>query len=403
MTDPNDPPKTHSLFTRSPRVPFAYSRAAVLGAGAWGTALAGALQRAGLATTLWMRDADRADRLNATHRSDALPGILLPATLNATADLAAATRQARILILAVPAAATRELARRLTGTLVPGSLVLSASKGFEPETGAFMTEVLDDALGGRSLTGALTGPSFAIEVARGEPTLLTLAMAALDPAHPQRRLARRQADVLTRALAQAAIRLDTSADAIGAQVGGALKNQIAIACGMATALGLGENARAGILSRGLDDMRRLTHALGGQPDTLLGSCGVGDLFLTAASAQSRNTRLGMRLAAGHADTERHELTEGATSARTVAVLEQRLGIRLELAAAVRDALDGVRTPAQALAGLLEPQPRRRVQPRPGETTASAPTASPLPALLRPQERGHSRPATKPHSRASSHV
>lgn len=402
MFEPNDPPKTHPLSTLSPRVPFAFGRAAVLGAGAWGTALAGALHRAGLATALWMRDAERADRLNATHRSDALPGIALPAALNATADLAAATRNAPILILAVPAAATRGLARRLAGTLAPGTLVLSASKGFEPETGAFMTEVLDDALGGHVLTGALTGPSFAGEVARGEATLLTLAMAALAPAHPQRRLAQRQADALTRALAQAAIRLDSSADTVGAQVGGALKNQIAIACGMATALGLGENARAGILTRGLDDMRRLTCALGGQPDTLLGSCGVGDLFLTAASAQSRNTRLGMRLAAGHADTERHELTEGAISARTVAVLEQRLGIRLELAAAVRDALDGVRTPAQALAGLLEPQPRPRVKPRP-DAAASAPAAAPLPALLRPQEHGRSRPAAKPHSRAPSHV
>lgn len=354
------------------------ARAAVLGAGAWGTALATALQRAGVSTKLWARRPDRARHLIATRRTDVLPGIVLPADLRVSHDLAATVEDAQLVLFAVPASATRELARRVTGLLAPHTLVLSASKGFEPESGDFMTEVLDGMLGRSVYTGVLSGPSFALGVARGEPTLLTLAISALDPVHPKRRLVQRQADALARALARANLRVESTPDVVGAQVGGALKNQIAIACGMATALGLGENARAGILSRGLDDMRRLTVALGGRVETLLGSCGVGDLFLTAASPHSRNTRLGMRLGGGLSgfDSKQGELAEGAHSARTVAHIENRLGIRLDLAAALRDVLDGVRTPAEALAVLLEPHTHAQPCPR-------LQTSPDLPALLRP--------------------
>lgn len=343
---PHPTPLTH--------LPPALDRAAVLGAGAWGSALAAALQNAGINTRLWARAPERANLVNTAHRSAALPGIALPETLMATSDLAQATRGAQLVLIAVPASATRALAERLAGQLDPGTLVLSASKGFEQETGALMTQVLDDALGVEVHTGVLTGPSFAIEVARGAPTLLTLALSALDTGHPQHRRAQRQVKALARCLSSVSIRLETTSDVIGAQIGGALKNQIAIACGMATALGLGENARAGILTRGLDDMRRLTRALGGHPETLLGSCGVGDLFLTAASRQSRNTRLGMALVTRAHDTPINELSEGAVSARTVAQLESRLSLRLELAHTVRCVLDGHQTPAQALAALLDP-------------------------------------------------
>lgn len=365
MSDPTDLSK-HNTPHPFTRIPHELAHATVLGAGAWGTALASALQRSGVATTLWTRRADQAAQINVTHHTDALHGTALPPALRATQDLHAATRATPLIIFAVPASATRELARQLTGTLGSGTLVLSASKGFERETGAFMTQVLDEALGRDILSGVITGPSFAGEVARGEPTLLTLAMAALNPAHPRHGLARRQADALARVLAQVAIRVETTADVIGAQVGGALKNQIAIACGMAMGLGLGENARAGILTRGLDDMCRLTLALGGRADTLLGSCGVGDLFLTASSQQSRNTRLGMRLGAGEctSDMKPDALAEGAISAQTVAVLERALDIRLDLAATVRAVLAGVRTPAQALADLLEPKCPLRTLPRP---------------------------------------
>lgn len=399
MLDTIDLPHPTPLLSR---VPFPLGRAAVLGAGAWGTALAAALQRAGVVTTLWARRADHASRIHTTHSHDDLPGVELPLSLTATSDLAAAIQGAQLVLLAVPASATRELASHLSGRLASGTLVLTASKGFERETGAFMTEVLDDALGRGVLTGALSGPSFAIEVARGEPTLLTLAMAALDPLHSGHRTAQRQANALMRALAHAAIRVETTSDVIGVQVGGALKNQVAIACGMATALGMGENARAGILSRGLDDMRQLTLALGGQADTLLGSCGVGDLFLTASSTQSRNTRLGMRIVreGPAARLEQHELAEGAISARTVVVLERELGIRLDLAAAIRDVFAGVRSPAQALASLLEPRPHSAP---PRRTVGQHAPAARLPALLRPLEGSRHAPAAMPATAVRSHV
>lgn len=375
------------------RAPLTLHHAAVIGAGAWGTALASALQRAGVSTTLWARRSDTVAHLDATRRAEALPDHVLPPALQVTDDLATAVRGAQLVILAVPAVATRDLARRLRDRLDARTLVLSASKGFEHESGAFMTQVLDEALGQNRLTGVLTGPSFAAGVARSEPTLLTLAMAALAPSHPQHRLALRYADALTLTLPRVAIQVETTSDVIGAQVGGALKNQIAIACGMAMALGMGENARAGILTRGLEDMRRLILALGGRPETLLGSCGVGDLFLTAASRQSRNTRLGMRLASGQSASriDRNELTEGAYSAHAVSLLEQQYGLHLALSSAVRDVLDGVRAPAQALTDLLESQAAPLPLSRSG-TLAEPPPASatPLPALLRRLEQIHDR-------------
>jgi glycerol-3-phosphate dehydrogenase (NAD(P)+) len=173
--------------------------------------------------------------------------------------------------------------------------VLTASKGIEQRSGALMTQVLDEELGKAVLTGSIGGPSFANEVACGKSTLLTLALPALERFHPRYQDARRIVDRLVPQFARAGVTLELTRDVIGAQVGGALKNMIAIACGMATAQGMGENARAGIITRGLDDMRRLTLAMGGRVETLLGCSGVGDLFLTASSEHSRNTRLGMRL------------------------------------------------------------------------------------------------------------
>lgn len=387
MSDPTELPKPARPLA-FPRVPHTLRRAAVLGAGAWGTALACALQRAGIATRLWSRRADSATEINTLHHCRALSGVSLPHGLHATSVLAEAVSEAELVILAVPASATRPLAARLAGSLLPGVLVLSASKGFERDTGALMTAVLDDELGYGPLTGVITGPSFAAEVAQGHPTVLTLALGALAPAHPRLATARRVTDALVRALAQAGIRVEISADVVGAQVGGALKNQIAIACGMATGLNLGENARAGIVTRGLDDMRRLTQALGGQTETLLGSCGVGDLFLTAASSQSRNTRLGMQLGKGHtlATLAQTELAEGIHSARTVATLERDLDIRLDVAAAIRDVLDGVQSPAEAVSSLLAP-PSSASFARPASVTApavteSAAAASPRPVLFR---------------------
>ncbi len=331
------------------------SCAAVLGAGAWGTALATALQRAGIPTWLWARRQDVAEAIhNGNRHPDCLPGIDLPSGLAATHDMAHALQGAQLVILAVPSAATRTIARQAARLMTSGTTVLTASKGIEQDSGALMVRVLDEELGHTMLTGSIGGPSFADEVAEGKPTLLTLAMPALARTHARQRDAHRIAGGLTQQLARIGVTLEPTPDAIGAQVGGALKNMIAIACGMAMAQGMGENARAGIVTRGLDDMRRLTQALGGRVETLLGSSGMGDLFLTAASGRSRNTRLGMRLGqpGGMAAGEAGELAEGAVSVMSVQILERELGLRLNVAAAVRDVLQQRLPAAEALQRLL---------------------------------------------------
>jgi glycerol-3-phosphate dehydrogenase (NAD(P)+) len=329
--------------------------AAVLGAGAWGTALASALQRGGVPTWLWARRPEVADAIhNRNHHPHCLTGIDLPSGLGATADMAHALHGAQLVILAVPSSVTRDIARQAAPLLDPGAVVLTASKGIEQGSGALMTRVLDEELGKTLLTGSIGGPSFADEVASGKSTLLTLALPALERFHPRYKDARRIADSLVQHLALSGVTLELTRDVVGAQVGGALKNMIAIACGMATAQGMGENARAGIITRGLDDMHRLSQAMGGRVETLLGCSGVGDLFLTAASEHSRNTRLGMRLGKPGADMQGEvaELAEGAVSVMSVEILERKYGLNLNVAAAVRDVLQHRATPEQALNRLL---------------------------------------------------
>lgn len=367
-------------FSLNPPVPVTPKRtfdcAAVLGAGAWGTALAAALQRGGIPTRLWARRPEVAEAIHRHNRHpQALPGIELPSGLGATADLTQAVHGAQLVILAVPSTAVRHTARQVAPLLAPGTVVLTASKGIEQQTGALMTRVLSEELGKTVLTGSIGGPSFADEVARGRSTLLTLALPALERFHPQYREASRLVDSLVRQLAIAGVTLDVTRDVVGAQVGGALKNMIAIACGMATAQGMGENARAGIITRGLDDMRRLTLAMGGRVDTLLGCSGVGDLFLTAASEHSRNTRLGMRLGrpGDMADGPVDELAEGAVSAVSVEILERKYGLHLNVAAAVRDVMQQRLPVEQALHRLLH---ERAPTPLP-------PARMPKAATLRP--------------------
>jgi len=365
--------------------------AAVLGAGAWGTALASALQRGGVPTWLWARRQAVAEAIHSrNHHPHCLPGIALPSGLGATTDMAHAVHGAQLVILAVPSAATRDIARQLAPLLKPGTVVLTASKGIEQGSGALMTQVLDEELGKTLLTGSIGGPSFADEVAGGKSTLLTLALPALERFHPRYKDARRVADSLVQQLALAGISLELTRDVVGAQVGGALKNMIAIACGMATAQDLGENARAGIITRGLDDMRRLTLAMGGRIETLFGSSGIGDLFLTAASEQSRNTRLGMRLGqpGGAAEPDDGALSEGAVSVISVQILERKYGLRLNVAAAVRDVL-AQRLPAgQALQQLLHDNAPAVLPPV---------ARTPRPATVRPRigRDSETRPAVQP--------
>lgn len=328
---------------------------AILGAGAWGTALACALRRGGLRVTLWARRPDLTHAIATTGRNPRhLPGLELPAGLEASSQMAQVLEGAGVAIMAVPSAALRGVARAAAPLLARGAVVLAASKGIERDSGALMTQVLQEELRRDMLIGAIGGPSFAQEIVRGQHAALTVGLPALRlrSVMATRLRAQRLVAGLHRAFAAGGVHLDATDDAIGVQVGGALKNMIAIACGMAMARDLGENARAAILTRGLQDMRQLTLALGGRPETLLSSAGAGDLFLTASSTQSRNTRLGMRLGRGEHAAGDGELAEGAVSSLSVRALEQRLGLRLQIAAAVRDVLQRRQTAENALLRLL---------------------------------------------------
>ena len=328
---------------------------AVLGAGAWGTALACALRRGGLTVRMWARRPDLTHAIATQARNPRhLPDLPLPEGLQASSQMAEVLDGVGVVFMAVPSVALRGVARAAAPLLQRRAVVLAACKGIERDSGALMTQVLQQELRPDALIGAIGGPSFAHEVVRGQQAALTLGLPALRlrGAVDVQRHAQRTLDALRAAFAQGQVQIEATDDAIGVQIGGALKNMIAIACGMAMTCELGENARAALLTRGLQDMRALTLALGGRPETLLTSAGAGDLFLTASSAQSRNTRLGMRLGRGEQAEHGDELAEGAISSQSVQSLEQRLGLRLQIAGAVRDVLARRRTADEALLRVL---------------------------------------------------
>lgn len=317
----------------------------VLGAGAWGTAIAVHAARVH-PTQLWARDAPQAARLQ-TERCNSryLPGIALPPALEVTADFDAAVAHAAsgLLLVATPMAALDEMLRRLARSSSPG--VLWLCKGFEEHSGALGHEIAAHACPGVPV-GMLSGPSFALEVARGQPTALVAASS--DAA-----LCRRAVD----ALHADGLRIYTSADPIGVEIGGAVKNVLAIATGIADGMGLGLNARAALITRGLAEMTRLGVALGAQPETFTGLSGLGDLVLTATGELSRNRRVGLQLAAGlplaQILAELGHVAEGVRSAAVVRRRADALGVEMPITAAVVAVVSGMLTPAAALHRLLE--------------------------------------------------
>lgn len=289
---------------------------AVMGAGAFGTALAIALARDGTAVALWARDIGD---IASTRRSPRLPDVVLPDSVTVTDDIACVSRCDTIL-LAVPAQTLRTLLET-HATALSGKCLVACCKGIDLEslTGpvASIAHAIPDAT-----PAILTGPSFAADIARGLPTALTLACAD---------------DIAGKALQQSlstqTLRLYRTTDTIGAELGGALKNVIAIACGVTIGAGLGDSARAAIMTRGFAEMQRLAAALGGDPQTLTGLSGLGDLALTCTSSLSRNYRHGLGLGAGtHIDPD--ITVEGATTSRAVARLGHDRGIDLPVCAIV---------------------------------------------------------------------
>lgn len=316
---------------------------AVIGAGAWGTALAQLSAAAGRPTRLWARRPDVVAAIEA-HRENrpCLPGIPLDPRLAATGDLATALNGADLAILAVPSAHVVAIADRLGDA--PARPLVVAAKGLEPGTHRLLTEALASRLASTPLA-VLSGPSFAADVARGLPTAVTLACrdAAL-------------ARALAARLATPTFRIYASDDVVGVQVGGAVKNVIAIACGLVIGRGLGESARAALLTRGLAEMARLGAALGARRDTLMGLAGLGDLALTCGSPQSRNFALGLALGRGGTLAAllagRRSVVEGVEAAREIDALATTRGGEMPIVAAVAAILAGRFGLDEAVAGLL---------------------------------------------------
>ena len=309
---------------------------AVLGAGAFGTALAVAQAAEGRPVRLWGRDPAAMAAAEAAREIPRLPGIPLPSPLVCTSDLAALA-DAEVLLLAVPAQETEAFLTAHATDLPVAPLVLCA-KGIDARTHRRQSEIAAAAAPGQALA-ALTGPGFAGEIARGLPTALTLACADPDLGRSlQRRLATRR------------LRLYLTDDVIGAELGGALKNVIAIACGMVEGARLGASARAALMTRGFAEMTRLAVACGARPETLSGLSGLGDLALTCSSTQSRNFALGRALGAG--ETRPGGTVEGVATARAACQLGAARGVELPIATAVADVLDGSATLEGAMETLL---------------------------------------------------
>ncbi|MGS1077447.1 NAD(P)H-dependent glycerol-3-phosphate dehydrogenase [Pseudoxanthomonas beigongshangi] len=321
-------------------------RIAVLGAGSWGTALATLMARNGHHVVLWGRDEKVAAAIDAQHENPRyLPGIALPDSLRATTDLAVAMQGAELVLVVVPSHAFTETLKLIAPLRPAGAGVAWATKGFEPGSGRFLHEVAEEILGADVPLAVVTGPSFAKEVALGLPTAVTVH--GHDAAFAQ---------LMAEVLHGPAFRAYTGDDMVGAELGGAMKNVLAVATGVADGMQLGLNARAGLITRGLNEMLRLAAAIGGKPETLMGLAGLGDLVLTATGDLSRNRRLGLALGRGQpiedAVREIGQVVESMQAADEVMRQAERHDIDLPISSAVRAVLHGEMTPTLGLQQLL---------------------------------------------------
>lgn len=323
---------------------------AVLGAGSWGTALGNHLARKGTDVLIWSHDAEVARSINALHRNPLyLPGAVLDARLRATADAAEAVRGRGVVLSVSPSQTVRSVLTPLGSEVLPDAVVIGATKGIEVETLAPMSRVCAEALPGRAYV-ILSGPSFAEEVMAEQPTAVVAASA--NPA---------AAALAQRLFSTTRFRVYTSGDVTGTELAGSFKNVIAIAAGMCEGLGLGNNPRAALITRGLAEITRLGVALGADPSTFAGLAGVGDLVLTACGALSRNRSLGLALAQGQTMAEftasHRAVVEGVHTARVALQLAQRAGVELPIAAKVAECLFAGKAPRDAIAELMERTPK----------------------------------------------
>ena len=327
----------------------ANGKVAVLGAGAWGTALAAALARGPRPTALWGRDVGTIDLLREERRSPRyLPGVSLPGGIAAAASMAEALRDARTVLVVVPVAALKDTLAQAAPLLATDADIVLCAKGIAPGEGDASEPMLPSALARAALDGcipperigALSGPSFAADVARGLPTAVALAM-------PEREGALRVA----RALSTRPLRCYPTDDLRGVELGGALKNVVAIGAGITLGRGLGASAHAAFLTRGHAEMARIAVALGARSETLMGLSGLGDLLLTASSGQSRNFAHGLAL--GRGDAPASATVEGVRTAATAAALARREGLRAPIIAALDAILHRGAEIDRTVAALLE--------------------------------------------------
>ena len=347
----------------NPRAALPFSNIAIIGAGAYGTALAHVAAQGRTHVTLWARNPDHAEELNKAGRNERyLPEVDLAPKLRATADLADALSRAEAALLVVPSRAVRDMSQAMRKVIPDGIPITVCAKGIEAQTGFLMSQIVEDELPGHSV-GALSGPTFARELALGHPSAATLAF-AFDQAsrlNPENSAAARMAVTLT----THAFRTYLSDDLVGVEIGGAVKNVIAIACGMMSGAGYSENTRAALITRGLDEMKALAEALGGRRETVTGLSGIGDLTLTCSSTTSRNMSLGTQLGKGVPRAECFDgqpiVVEGEANAKSVTDLARKLSVPMPICETVRSILHDDQPIAETFARFwsepIESEPR----------------------------------------------
>ncbi len=321
----------------------------VVGAGGWGTALAKVLADKGEAVTLWChgRDCYR-DLVDKRENRHYLPGVLLPRAVDVTQALEQTVGNKFLVICAVPSHAVREVFAHTAGSMLPATILLCATKGMEEGSLKTMGEVFAEILGQASdeRQAFLSGPTFAIEVARGLPAAATVASRS-----------EKIAAAVQEVLATSNLRLYTSTDVMGVQIGGVVKNIIAIAAGISDGLGLGQNARAALITRGLAEMTRLATRLGADSRTLAGLPGLGDLILTCAGDLSRNRRVGLQIAGGKSlqqiTAATRSVAEGIRNTRSLFALAQKLGVDMPIVEQMHAVLYLGKQPAEAVRDLMQ--------------------------------------------------
>ncbi len=320
-------------------------KVAVLGAGSWGTALAALLARNGVRTTLWGRDSTHVHEMQKARRNARyLPDLALPAELALTNELRPAVASANVALIVAPSHAFHGLLDALVPVLQPNAGIAWATKGFEPGSGRFLHELVEERLP-KAAAAIVTGPSFAREVAVGLPTAVTVHSSS-NPFAQQ----------VAQLLHSPFFRAYTGNDMIGAELGGAMKNVLAVATGVADGMQLGLNARAGMITRGMNEMLRLGNSIGARAETLMGLAGLGDLVLTCTGDLSRNRRLGLALGRGvglqQAIAEIGQVVESVQTVDEIMRLANRHGVELPISGLVQRVLHEEITPAEALRLLL---------------------------------------------------